>query len=110
MFCASCQEIFRKQEFWDVVHYKKVDCGGYNHSKYLESIREGSRKSCQICTMLCLHFDTQLENQLYGLNLGYTYYFFADEYSKPSRFIQFYWDGKWDEHRAYFDIEDEEGL
>jgi len=43
---------------------KKVSVGSqqYNHSPLLESVQLSARNGCQICSMLCLHFEMKSEN------------------------------------------------
>jgi len=52
MLCQACQGIFDKSE-WAGYGSTIV----YPHSTYTKDIRDGQQNGCQICNMLCLHFE-----------------------------------------------------
>ncbi|KAE9376306.1 HET-domain-containing protein [Stipitochalara longipes BDJ] len=60
MLCSSCQDIFKKPEFFAYVTTETQ--GKYLHSKYTKSIRDAAHSSCRIYTMLCLHFDSGVKS------------------------------------------------
>lgn len=73
MLCSACQEIFKKREF--VEDKIQHEVGKYEHSTHTRSIREAAIvNGCQICAMLCFHFDVEIPGRqpTEKLNLRYS--------------------------------------
>ena len=72
MLCSTCQEIFRASEFIQAKITYAV--GKYKHTEYTQDIRESALYTgCQICAILCLHFDREdpQKQPIERLNLRY---------------------------------------
>jgi hypothetical protein len=72
MICASCENIFSKDEL--IERKRSHETGKYKHSQYTRNIRDTALKGCQICSMICDHFDADSANRpLEHLNLSYSF-------------------------------------
>jgi hypothetical protein len=71
MLCSDCQDIFNQSIFLD---HKVYTGREYKHKTYTRDIREAALiNGCQICALLCVHFDREdPENRpLFRLDLSY---------------------------------------
>jgi hypothetical protein len=61
MLCFSCQKIFEQAPFGGA---KAPDFAErLKHSRYTKTVLDWERNGCQICSMLCLHFNADLYNE-----------------------------------------------
>ncbi len=106
MLCTACQEIVKKPELLN----GQSDMEKYKHTADTKSVREAALiNGCQICAMLCFHFDegSPEKRPLTKLDLEYQ----IDLTDEDERSITFFYRNCLGENafRTLY-IEDERGL
>lgn len=107
MLCTACQDIFKKPDF---LNGTQADRKHYKHTIDTQSVREAALiNGCQICAVLCFHFDegSPETRPLTKLDLEYE----LDVSDKDDRSITFFYrNGLGEDAFKTLHIVDESGL